>query len=182
MVSLSSLRCVVHICMSSLLSIGMRQSLYDIPFAGYLQKGVPRVNGVLNRSSRPRTNPRFRDFSYTSDSTSCLYLIRSSSQSKLRIVDGPTTRGVICAPVGTFGEVARRLRRSGTPQGLEVRSNGEKSRADDDDRAIVNATTTSMTTGPARRRRLIVTEGEERDGLEPVSWQWMRCGMALLLF
>ena len=123
-------------------------TLYGL-FAGYLQKGAlrgPTPKSQLRfQLTRPPTNPRFSDFSYISDISSCLYLIKSSSWSKFRIVDELSTRG-ICG-VGTFEEVARRC--SATPQGWEVRSNGEKSSADDDDGAIVNVTTTTRL---ARRR------------------------------
>ncbi len=36
--------------------------------------------------------------------------------------------------------------------------------------------------GAGEKERFILTEGEERKKLEQVSWQSMRCGMALLLF
>ena len=127
MVRRARLHVISSICMCLYL-------LFYMVSARYLQKGPLGADSeeLHIQLTLPPMKPRFRDFSYISDINSCLYRIKSSSWAKFGTVDELLTRG-ICG-VGAFEEAP--ARRSATPQGLEARSNGEKSRADDDGTAV----------------------------------------------
>ena len=74
--------------------------------------------------------PRFNDFSYISDNTLCLHLIKSSSWLKSAdiIDDALSAFDILC--VGIL--IVLLLLRPTIPHALVLRRSGEKSKADDD--------------------------------------------------
>ena len=124
-------------CISSLLhaSILYGWSASNFYLCAYVQFYYDDV--VVRRCTYSK--PRFNDFSYMSDSTTCLHLIKSSSWEKS--ATGGLFTWDICVGILIVLELVCCL--VATPHGLAFNSSGEKSRADVDC-TVDNATTAAM--------------------------------------